>query len=155
MNKSKINSKAFIPYFFSCITYLASYLIYSLVPSSELANSLEHPGITAVYVLTASPVLVIIALALLAVTFLLNKDYLFNLFSKPVVVGGFALLALMLVLSIVFSVSFVAMQYKLGFSAPIYGTKWNSYAVYMLISVILQFISLLLVTLKMMGILKK
>jgi len=154
MSENRINFKAFVPYLVSCITYLASYLIYVLVPSSELANGLEHPGITAVYVLTLSPVLAVVTLILLAVTFVLNKDYFATLVPKAVTVMTFAVLSLLVAVSIYFTVSFVALQYKLGFAAPIYGTKWSGYAVYILISVILQFISLLLVTLKMKGILK-
>ncbi len=154
MSENRIYSKAFIPYLISCISYLASYLFYVLVPSSELANGLEHPGITAVYVLTASPVLAVVTLILLVVTFFLNKDYISNLVSKPAAVTGFAVLSLMVAVSVYFTVSFVTLQYKLGFAAPIYGTKWSGYAVYILVSVILQFISLLLVTLKMKGIFK-
>lgn len=154
MSENKINSKAFIPYLLSCILYLASYLIYTFIPSSALANSVEHPGITAVYVLTASPIAAVIALVLLVLAFVTNKDYFSKLIGKAVTVPLFVILSIMVAVSIYFTVSFVVMQYKLGFAAPIYGTKWSGYAVYMLISVILQFISLLLVTLKMKGIIK-
>ncbi len=154
MCENRINSKAFIPYLISCVTYLASYLVYSLVPSSELANGVEHPGITAVYVLTASPVLAIFAFILLAATFVLNKDYFSSLISKPLTVVVFSALGIMAAISIYYTASFVALQYKLGFATPIYGTKWSGYAVYILISVILQFISLLLFTLKMKGVIK-
>lgn len=155
MSENKINTKAFIPYLLSCIAYLTSYLIYAIVPSSELANGVKHPGITAVYLLTASPVLALIALVMLIVTFIINKDYMIKLISKPLAVTLFSVLGAMIAITVYFTVSFVALQYKLGFTAPIYGTKWSGYAVYILISVILQFISLLLVALKMKGIIKK
>ena len=155
MSENKINTKAFIPYLFSCILYLASYLIYALVPSSELANGIDRPGITAVYVITASPISAVAALVLLITAFIVNKDYFAGLLSKPLTTIIFIFLSLMSAVSICFTVAFTAYQYKLGFTAPIHGTKWSGYAVYMLISVILQFISLLLITLKMKGIIKK
>ena len=155
MSENRINSKAFIPYFLSCVAYLAAYIIYALIPSSELANGLDHPGMTAVYVLTLSPVAAVISLILLILTFVLNKDYFSKLISKNLTVILSAILCLLVVIGAYFSVAFVAQQYKLGFVAPIYGTGWQGYSVYLLVSVILQFISLVLVTLKMKGIIKK
>lgn len=154
MSENKFNSKAFIMLFLSGISYLAAYLIYAIVPSSELANGLSHPGITAVYVLTASPVLAILALVLLVTSYILNKEYFEKLFSKSVTVSVLAFLSILITVSVFFIISFLSLQYKLGFVAPIYGTKWSSFAVYMLISVILYFLSLLLVTLKMKGTIK-
>lgn len=131
---------------------LGSYLTYTIVPVSDLANSVDHSGMDAVYVLTAAPVFAAISLVLLVLTLLLNKDYLFKLSDKRIIFGVFGLNAAMVIISIVFSIIFVVSQYDLGFTAPVDGTIYESYGIYILVNVIAQALSLIALSLKMKGI---
>lgn len=152
MSENKIKTKAFIPYLFSFILILAAYLVYTIVPSSELANSIEHSGMDAVYVLTAAPILSFSALVLSVLSYALNRKYLNELLSKQIAFAGCAVITFMLLLCTYFSISFVVSQYQLGFTAPINDTKWESYGIFMLVACIIQFISMILLALKMKGI---
>ena len=136
----------------SWILLLASYLTYTIIPVSDLANSVDRSGMDAVYVLTAAPVFAAISLILLALTMLLNKDYLFKLTDKKIILTAFGINAIMTIISLIFSIIFVVSQYDLGFTAPIDGTVYESYAIYILINVIAEAVSLVALSLKMKGI---
>ncbi len=155
MSENKIKTKVFAPCLLSFLLLLASYLIYTVVPVSELANSVEHSGMDAVYLLTASPVAAFISLVLLMVAFIPNKKYLTELLTKKVTICAFLVASLLIVISFIFSVLFVVSQYKIGFTAPFDGTKWESYNVFILVSCIIEFISFVLLTFRMNGIIPK
>lgn len=155
MSENKIKTKVFAPYLLSFLLLLASYLIYTIVPVSGLANSVEHSGMDAVYFLTASPVAAFISLVLLMVAFISNKKYLTELLTKKVAIIAFSVTALLILISIILSVLFVVSQYQIGFTAPFSGTKWESYNIFILVSCIIEFISLVLLTLRMKGIIPK
>lgn len=155
MSGNKINIKVFLPHLLSFILLFFSHIIYISIPTSDLANSIEHSGMDAVYVLTVSPVAAILALIFFILSYVLNRDYLNSLLSKPVATVGYAVLTIMILISAIFSVSFVASQYSLGFTAPINGTVWHSYSIFILISCIINLIALILLTLAMIGIISK
>ncbi len=155
MGNNKINNKAFILYLISFILYFASYLIYTLIPSSDLANSIEHSGMDAVYVLTASPVLAVLSLGVFVAFCVLNKNYLENLINKKIFVIAAVIFTFLIAVSVCFSISFVISQYKLGFTAPINDTKWETYSVCMLFVTVIEFVSLVLFVFAMKGKLTK
>lgn len=155
MSENKIKTKLYIPYLFSLILSLTSYLIYTLIPVSNLANSVEHSGMDAVYVLTVSPIAGLLSLVLFVVSYILNKNHLNSLLSKPLTIGAYAVITVMILISTVFSVMFVVSMYQLGFTAPINGTKWQSYSIFMLVSLIMQLVSFILLILADKGIILK
>lgn len=155
MSENKIKTKVFAPYLISFLLLLASYLIYTIVPVSDLANSVEHSGMDAVYLLTVSPVAAFVSLTLLVIAFIINKQYLTELLTKKVTITAFAVTALLILISFILSVLFVISQYQIGFTAPFGGTKWESYNTFILVSCIIEFISLVLLTLRMKGIIPK
>ncbi len=138
MSENKINKKIVVPYFASFLFLLASYLFYTIVPVSDLANSVEHSGMDAVYLLTCSPVFAFLALLALALALFIDLKYLVKHPMKILLISGFSLLCVFILVSAIFSVIFVSSQYKLGFTAPINDTVYFSYSKFILASVILQ-----------------
>ncbi len=150
--KQPFSVKALIFALVSWVLLLGSYLTYTIIPVSDLANGIEHSGMDAVYVLTVSPVLVFASLIMLALTLFLNKDYLFKLTDSKIMLIAFGINAVMTIISIVFSIIFVVSQYDLGFTAPINGTVYENYSVFILVNVIVEAISIIALSLKMKGI---
>ncbi len=136
----KINKKIVVPYLLSFIFLFASYLIYTTVPVSDIANSVEHSGMDAVYILISSPVCAFVSLVLLLVTFIINFKHMIQQKFKVLYISEFALLSIFVLVSTVFSVMFVVSQFKLGFTAPINDTVWHTYSKFILANVILQFL---------------
>lgn len=155
MSENTIKTKVFAPYLLSFLLLSASYLVYILVPVSDLANSIEHSGMDAVYLLTVSPILALVSLALLLSAYVINKQYLNKLLSVQVAVAAFSVNLLFVAVSLIFSVLFVVSQYQIGFTAPLNGTKWESFGIFILVSCVIEFISLVLLTLKMKGFIRK
>lgn len=151
-NAIKKSDKTLLLAAVSIILLLGAYLTYTIVPVSELANGIDHSGMDAVYVLTLSPVLAFLSLIMLALTLFINKGYLLDLLDNRIVFAGFGTAAAMTVISIVFSIIFVASQYDLGFTAPIDGTVYEAYSRYISANVCIEAIALAALTLRMKGI---
>ena len=137
----KINGKltVFLAYAGS-VLFLAALLIYTILPTSELANGIQYSGTDALWVLAASPVLAIAG----AVCFIasLAKDYKAwqNFISKELITGALAAISVCLVASVAMYISNFATQLSLGFVAPFTGTVYETYAVILTIVAIDMFI---------------
>lgn len=155
MAENKINKKLFSFSFLGLILITASYLIYTVIPQSDLANSIDRSGMDAVYVLTLSPVFALLAVILLAVSYFTEKKYIESIIPAPIAICTYAVTGISAVISVVFSVMFVISQYGLGFTAPIDGTVWESRASAILISCIIHLIFTAFVFINMKGVIFK
>lgn len=139
MSDNKLNKKIIIPYCFALLFSLAAYLIYTLVPVSDIANSVEHSGMDAVYILTASPVCAFIALISLCLALIFNFKQLGNNKSSKLILSLSAILPVAFsVASAVFCTMFTVSQYQLGFTSPIDDTQWYTYSKFILVNFIVE-----------------
>ena len=134
----KSNNKLFAA--LSAVTALAALLIYLLLPTSELANSIEHSAKDALWVLVLAPVLSLISTA--SFVSVLIKDYagFSKISAEPIVTSATVMALAFGFLNFATYLSYVIDQFALGFVAPYEGTKYELLAISATIVVILNFI---------------
>ena len=138
----KVNkAKTIVLAFAGSLLSLAALLIFNLLPSSQLANGVEHAATDAIWVLAASPVLFLLGGMVFMSAYLKDfkawKDFL----SGAMVKGATGLFAIACIYNVVVSLMYFLSQYKLGFVAPFDGTVYGDVLVIiMTVVTIAQFI---------------
>ena len=142
LNKTQTIASSFI----GSVLALVALLIFLLLPTSDLANSIEHSAKDALWVLVFAPVASLIGSALLVFTFYKDKKVWSNLLAEPIVVGLSGLFAALGIFNFATYLSYTITQFSLGFVAPFSGTTYEFLAVAATMIVILHFIFSILVT---------
>lgn len=139
----KINRKTTILLAYAgSIISLVGLLIFVLLPTSDLANSIEHSAKDALMVFILSPVCALIGS--LAFIFATAKDFkVWVKFTeyKSLVTALTALFAAFSIYEIAFFTSYLAEQFSLGFVAPYSGTIYDTLAFVAIIFVALKFVA--------------
>ena len=137
----KINGKLTVLLAYAgSILFLGALLIYTILPTSELANGLQYSGTDALWVLAASPVLAIAGAACFIAS--LAKDFKTwqKFIAKELITGALAGISVCLIASVAMYISNFATQFSLGFVAPFTGTVYETYAIILTIVTINMFI---------------
>ena len=137
MNKNKSIVLSFTGTLFS----LAALLIFILLPSSELANGIQHSGTDALWVLVFAPVLSLFGSAGFLYALTKNLKQLEKFLPKPAVLCVEAVLCLLAVGSFVVYLTYLIKQFKLGFVAPYGGTVYENLEILVISTTVLQFIT--------------
>ena len=137
MNKNK----SIVLSFTGSLLSLAALLIFMLLPSSELANGIQHSSTDAFWVLAFAPVLSLSGSA--GFTYALTKNFkqLEKILPKPAVLCAGAVLCLLMAGSFIVYLSYLIKQFKLGFVAPYGGTVYESLEILVISATVLQFIT--------------
>ena len=134
----KSNNKLFAV--ISAVAALAALLIFLILPTSQLANGIEHSAKDALWVLVCSPLLALISTASFIFIFLKDYSVWCNLLSKPIVNSirylSFALGIFNFATYLIYTID----QFSMGFVAPYSGTKYEYLAFAATIIVVLNFI---------------
>lgn len=155
MTENKKSAKSVLPAILSCVLVLISCFIYNYLPESDIANSIENPAMTAVYIMITAPVLCVAALVLLVYCFKKNRAELKTLINGKILFGLFGISAIFDIVSLIFEIIFIISLFKLGFAAPVDGTVYETYGNFILISSILQILGWVFMSLKIKGSAKK
>ena len=70
---AKVSPASLIAYTVSGAMLIVSFLIYHFLPESEIANSIEHSSMTAVYLMVLAPVLCLSGLLIITLGFKKQK----------------------------------------------------------------------------------
>lgn len=126
--------------YLGAILSLIGVLIFNILPTSDFANSIDRSGKDAVYLLTASPILVFIGAVVFMLAFL--KDYkIWNSFlSGAMVKGATIFFAVALIYNFAVTLSFFISQFSLGFVASFDGLVYEGLAIVTIVIAILQFV---------------
>lgn len=124
--------------YLGAILSLIGVLIFNILPTSDFANSIDRSGKDAVYLLTASPILVFIGAVVFMLAFL--KDYkIWNSFlSGAMVKGATIFFAVALIYNFAVTLSFFISQFSLGFVASFDGFVYEGLAIVTIVIAILQ-----------------
>ena len=123
------DKKVMLPILLSDILVIISYFIYVFLPESAFANDVSRPGMTAVYIFAAAPVLCLVSAIIPAVFFKKIKQA-FDEAEKSLL--GIALCSASLLLYLicfVLELLYLISQISLGFLAPMNGTVYETYSV--------------------------
>ncbi len=144
----KLNRKSTILLSFAgSILSLAALLIFMLLPTSDLANSVDHSAKDALMVFILSPVCAV--LGSLSFIFALLKDrkaWVDFIECKPLAVAMTGLFGAFCIYNIALFASYLAQQFSLGFVAPFGGTVYEDLAVIAAVFVALKFLFSVLIT---------
>ena len=124
----------------SAVAALAALLIFLLLPTSQLANGIEHSAKDALWVLTCSPILSLLGTVSFVSIFLKDNMAWSNLLSKPIVTGITGISLVFGLLNFATYLSYTATQFSLGFVAPYSDTIYEYLAWAATVTVILNFI---------------
>ena len=125
----KINGKLTVLLAYSgSVLSLGALLIYTILPSSELANGLQYSGTDALWVLAFSPVLALAGAACFTAS--LAKDYKTwqSFIAKDLITGALIATVVCLIASVAIYIYNFTTQFSLGFVAPFKGTVFETYA---------------------------
>ena len=120
---------------------LAALLVFKILPTSDFANSIEHSGMDAVWVLTICPVFALLGAVCFMISFL--KDYkAWQDFTtaKPLITGAAIACAVFFILNLYVYFSYYFNQVSLGFVAPYDGTIYKTYEIFVTVITVNQFI---------------
>lgn len=124
--------------YLGAILSLIGVLTFNILPTSDFANSIDRSGKDAVYLLTASPILVFIGAVVFMLAFL--KDYkIWNSFlSGAMVKGATIFFAVALIYNFAVTLSFFISQFSLGCVASFDGLVYEGLAIVTIVIAILQ-----------------
>lgn len=125
MNKAKGKSSAVMA-FIGALLSLAALLIFIFIPTSQLANGIEHSGSDALWVLALSPAASLVGGLLFILSFVRNINEWIDTMSKPLVTGMITLLALLSLFNLGLYLSYFIFQVDLGFVAPYTGLIYEN-----------------------------
>ena len=132
--------------FFSAIAAIVALLIFLMLPTSQLANGIEHSAKDALWVLVASPVFALVSSVCFILVFIKDINTWSNLLSKPIVTAIIGLSSAFGLVNFIIYLSYTVQQFSLGFVAPFGGTVYELLAVAAVVIVALNFIFSAIVT---------
>lgn len=124
MKNSKGISSVIISFTGSLLS-LAALLIYIIIPTSQLANGIEHSGTDALWVLALAPAGALVGSALFLFSFLKDYRQWVDTMSKPLIIGMATLLGCMSLFNVALYLSYFIAQCELGFVAPYTGLVYD------------------------------
>ena len=137
----KINGKlSVILTYAGSLLFLGALLIYTILPTSELANSIEYSGTDALWILATCPVLALIGTVCFMAALVKDLKAWQSYISKELFTGAAAGIAVGLVAGFAMYLSNFLTQLSLGFVAPFTGTIYETYAVILTMITIDMFI---------------
>ncbi|MBQ7116804.1 MAG: hypothetical protein IJN88_01185 [Clostridia bacterium] len=119
---------------FALLLVAVSVFLYKYVPVSEIANSIEHSGKDALYLLAGAPVCAFLAAVAYIVGGLTDKALVKNSVVQLVI---FIVSAVLLVFVCATSAFMFFDQLSLGFVAPLGDTVWNTLGTLNIIAAVL------------------
>ena len=132
--------------FFSAIAAIVALLIFLMLPTSQLANGIEHSAKDALWVLAASPVFALVAAVCFVLVFIKDIDTWSNLLSKPIVTAIIGLSSAFGLVNFIIYLTYTVQQFSLGFVAPFGGTVYELLSVAAIVIVVLNFIFSAIIT---------
>ena len=124
----------------SAVFALAALLIFLLLPTSQLANGIEHSAKEALWVLVFAPVGTLLASGCLIFAFLKDSNVWEKVLSRPIVTGITGLSLAFSLVNFGTYLSYTVQQFSLGFVAPYGDTVYELLAVAATVTVILHFL---------------
>jgi hypothetical protein len=124
----------------SAVLALTALLIFLILPTSQLANGIEHSAKEALWVLICSPISALISTASFIFIFLKDYNEWSNLLSKTIVNSIRYLSFALGFFNFATYLTYTIDQFSLGFVAPFSDTKYEYLAVAATVIVILNFI---------------
>ena len=152
---AKVSPASLIAYAVSGVMLIVSFLIYHFIPESEIANSIEHSSMTAVYLMVLAPVLCLSGLLIITLGFKKQKANLLSVYKNTLVYSYFGINALVCVVCAILEILFISTLFTLGFASPSDGTVYETYGIIVLVCGILQVVSSVLLSAKFKSDVKK
>ena len=125
---------------------LTALLIFILLPTSDLANGIEHSGKDALFVLVFAPVLSLLGSASTIYAFIKDSKIWEKILTKSIVTGITGLSLAFGILNLGTYLSYTVMQFSLGFVAPYGNTVFEILSVANIVTVVLHFMFTALIT---------
>lgn len=124
----------------SAFAALAALLVFMILPTSQLANGIEHSAKDALWVLVLSPIASLVAAVSFTAIFVKDSDTWSKLSSETIVKAVTGLSAVFGLFNFIVYLRYTIDQFSLGFVAPYAGTSYEILAVAAAVIVALNFI---------------
>lgn len=117
---------------------VAAFIIFTVLPSSELANGIQYSGTDALWVLALTPAFSLVGAANFLYAFLKNHKLWSRILSKTIVLSASLILGAMMIFNFAVYAAYFFDQFKLGFVAPFGGTVYESLQIIVGVFTVLQ-----------------